>query len=362
MASKEITLLTSLRGLAAWWVVCYHFRDALGLPADSPLLLFLVHGYLAVDFFFVLSGFVIFLSYHEALTRISWHAWHQFMLRRMARIYPLHLVILCAFLLNPLALHFFSRAGSDGARYDLGYFAASIFLVQNWGYFDELAWNVPAWSISTEFAAYLLFPLILLAVNRFCISRARHFLLATAIAAVIAVLFHSAGIVSLGNGINKLGLPRCILEFSMGAVAGHFYVSHRHIANTASGWFGAAALTLLVCALALRQPDYVYVPLIFFLLILFFATRPGNAFSVLSHPAIVYLGTISYSTYLAHYFIKEWVKFLSKSVDGISFAVYVVLVLFISMFLYRVIEKPGQTWGRRWLAKRSAGAAASGKQ
>lgn len=362
MAASQITLLTSLRGLAAWWVVCYHFRDALGLPVDSTLLLFLAHGYLAVDFFFVLSGFVIFLSYHEGLSRISWHAWHQFMLRRLARIYPLHLVILCAFVLNPLALHFFSRAGIDGARYDLGYFAASVFLVQNWGYFDELAWNVPAWSISTEFAAYLLFPLILLAVNRFCISPARHFLLAVAIAAVIAVLFYSASIVSLGNGINKLGLLRCILEFSMGAVAGHFYVSYRHIATTASGWFGAAALTLLVCALALRQPDYVYLPFIFFLLILFVATRPVNAFPVLAHPVMVYLGTISYSTYLAHYFIKDWVKFLSKTVDGISFAVYAVLVLFISMLLYSTIEKPGQAWGRRWFTTRSADAATSDKQ
>ena len=352
MGSNHIPLLTTFRGLAAWWVVCYHFRDALGLQADSALLTFLAHGYLAVDFFFVLSGFVIFLSSHQAFNCISWNAWNRFMLRRLVRIYPLHLVVLCAFLLNPLALHFFSGSSVDAARYDPYYFVASIFLVQNWGYFNELAWNVPAWSISTELAAYLLFPLIVSGVNWLRAGKGVDIALAFALCAAIAALFYVAGVTSLGDGISKLGLPRCVLEFSLGVIAAHLYLNHRQFLALASRWFGVVALVLLATGVMLKLADYVYVPGFFFLSVLFVAARPGKSIPVLAHPVMVYLGEISYSTYLVHYFVKDWVKFLSRTVDGMSFAVYAALVLVSSVVLYNTIEKPGQAWGRRWLSAR----------
>jgi peptidoglycan/LPS O-acetylase OafA/YrhL len=154
----ELVPLTSLRGLAAWWVVLFHMRALLAPWLPGPVLAFLGAGNIAVDLFFLLSGFVIYLNYAERLEsgRVSAK---EFLFRRFARIYPLHLLILLGFLLYVSAALLFGSARIEDENFD--YFVASLFLVQNWGFTDALKWNVPAWSISTEFAAYLLFPALL---------------------------------------------------------------------------------------------------------------------------------------------------------------------------------------------------------
>src|SRR5207253_1604119 len=81
----------------------------------------------------------------------------RFFVARFARIYPLHAFMMAVLLLNPLA-QLFSRAGLDDARYDPSYFFLSLLMIQNWGFTGHLAWNIPAWSISTEWFAYFLFP------------------------------------------------------------------------------------------------------------------------------------------------------------------------------------------------------------
>ena len=104
----------------------------------------------------LLSGFVLALNYAESF-RGGLAGATGFYRPRFARIYPLHFVILMAFLLNPAAIALFSTSG-DTSAYRWDYFGLSLFLVQNWGLSSELAWNDPAWSISTEVFAYLLFP------------------------------------------------------------------------------------------------------------------------------------------------------------------------------------------------------------
>ena len=114
---QVIPALTSVRGIAAWWVVLYHFRE--NLPSRSPewLLALTAHGYLAVDLFFILSGFVLALNYAESF-RGSLAGATNFYQLRFARIYPLHFVMLMLFLLNPLAIALFS-AGGDASAYGL---------------------------------------------------------------------------------------------------------------------------------------------------------------------------------------------------------------------------------------------------
>ncbi|MFL5337706.1 MAG: acyltransferase family protein, partial [Geminicoccaceae bacterium] len=159
----ELLALTSIRGIAAWWVVLFHLRLLLAPWLPSAAIALLDQGNLAVDLFFVLSGFVIALNYGDRLasgratpTRADIA---DFLFRRFARIYPLHLLILLGF-----AAYFGAAillGSATVAEQDPGYFLASLFLVQNWGFLHALKWNVPAWSISTEACAYLLFPLLL---------------------------------------------------------------------------------------------------------------------------------------------------------------------------------------------------------
>ncbi|MFC7542487.1 acyltransferase family protein [Siccirubricoccus deserti] len=127
---QPIRALTSIRGLAAWWVVLYHVREL--LPPTMPPMLHaaLAHGYLAVDLFFMLSGFVISLDYSTQFARLDAGQVRRFLLLRLGRIYPLHLVMLIAFVANPIAIGLFSAAGRVGERYAADYFLLSLLLMQ----------------------------------------------------------------------------------------------------------------------------------------------------------------------------------------------------------------------------------------
>jgi peptidoglycan/LPS O-acetylase OafA/YrhL len=96
----------------------------------------------------------------------------------MAQIWPLHLLILGGFVLFRAAL---TVSGRPVEGLPLAELPLQVLLIQNWGFTHELAWNHPAWSISTEFAAYLVFPAIV-AAGQPIMGRRR---LAIAIAALL---------------------------------------------------------------------------------------------------------------------------------------------------------------------------------
>ena len=96
--------LTSIRGIAAWWVAFHNMRVYLPLAPDGLLAAVAQRGYLAVDLFFVLSGFVLQINYGRAMRNPSWTAIRAFAIARAARVYPLHLFMCLVFLLNPVVL------------------------------------------------------------------------------------------------------------------------------------------------------------------------------------------------------------------------------------------------------------------
>lgn len=171
-------------------------------------------GYLAVDLFFIMSGFVIALSYEQNFQSLRPQNILRFLGYRLARIYPLHLVVMLLFLVNPIVIVFLSSKGVVGERYDIGYYFESLLLIQNWGFSDISGWNYPAWSISTEWAAYLLFPIM-----AWCSVRVLTNLWNIAAAILVAgaaLIILSSGVGGLGNDIPRIGLVRCLLEFSIG--------------------------------------------------------------------------------------------------------------------------------------------------
>lgn len=339
-----ISSLTSLRGIAAWWVVIYHFREALAITPDSLLLQVIEKGYLAVDFFFILSGFVIFINYHSSFTHPSFQSLRDFFVKRLARVYPLHLVIMLIFLASPLALKLFSNEGLVSDRYDPYYYLASLLMIQNWGFFEHLAWNIPAWSISTEFGAYLAFPLLAVILQKWFNSHRWHLIAHLLLSLSLVFIFRITGYLSLGDGIPSIGLIRCLIEFSMGAVIGHFYLNHLQEKKDVGYWSLVVALFLLSVTIVFKLPDFIFIPSIFTLLIIFVAADKHILKPVLNVRILLYLGQISYSTYLVHYLVKDWVKFLSNQIGPIQFVAYILLVLLSSALLYRFIETPGKKW------------------
>ena len=153
--------LDSLRGIAALSIAYFH------LGGDGLLLGSTFHSRLsiAVDFFFVLSGFVIFASYHERLAQGFSTA--RFMLLRIGRLWPLHVAILLAF----VALEFVPLAIGDGSgaftgRRTLETLPANLLLLQTYVHPEGMTWNGPSWSISVELGLYLLAALLLSRVPR----------------------------------------------------------------------------------------------------------------------------------------------------------------------------------------------------
>ena len=157
--------LTGLRAVAAVWVVLFHYRDDLLalVPGLAPLDTFMRAGYLGVDLFFPLSGFLLAYTYADRLGTFSWRASSDFVRNRFARVWPVHLLTLnldlaVAALLGTLGV------GADGHRRTAQAYAENVAMVHTW-FSDRPSFNAPAWSISSEWFAYLLAPLLFVLVG-----------------------------------------------------------------------------------------------------------------------------------------------------------------------------------------------------
>ena len=154
---NKINSLETLRGFAALAVAFYHF------PSTS--FLYIEKGYLAVYFFFTLSGFVITLNYFDKISNIKFV--FKFQIKRFFRLYPIHIFVLIIVLIIQLLkfflLHFYEISSASEAftpeyNYNLSEFFRNVLLIQavyKDGYF--LSWNGAAWTISTEFYTYFFF-------------------------------------------------------------------------------------------------------------------------------------------------------------------------------------------------------------
>ena len=340
-AAHPIRALTSLRGLAAWWVVVFHFREA--LPPQAPVFVHVTagYGYLAVDLFFILSGFVIARSYGPQFARsIELKSSCIFYGLRLARIYPLHFVVLLLYLINPLAIAVFSKNGIPQDGYQIDYYIMSIFLIQNWGWTNNIQWNIPAWSISTEWFAYLIFPVTAIVATRF-VQRAT-IALGTALGLLLILAIVTATVGGgLGGNIPQYGLLRCVLEFAVGVALCRLHLAYPAQPATARLAFACA----IICFAALAiLPDYAVIPLGFFCLIYALTQDSFLLSALMRHRFLEWIGLISYSTYLIHYFVKIWIKFLMvESVPTITDLFwYLVVTLCASVLLFYAIERPAQ--------------------
>lgn len=149
--SPQLPSLTGLRFAAASGVVATHAAHVLG--KDSFLAQVVAPGYIGVQFFFVLSGFVLVWSSSEVV------GWREFLVRRFARIYPLYIVAWLVTAAGILAV--------DADELNILGFLLGVVLLQAWVPDVDIfqAVNTPGWSLSAEAFFYLAFPLLVLRVR-----------------------------------------------------------------------------------------------------------------------------------------------------------------------------------------------------
>ncbi len=347
-ARPQLDGLTAARGLAAWMVVLYHIRASTPWLPDWAMA-FVHKGYLAVDFFFILSGFVIWLSASGEFAARGLAASPAFLRRRLARIYPLYATMLGLTVAFVALLH---ATGRDAAGYPWAELPLHILMLQNWGFTETLSWNHPAWSISTEFAAYLLFPMLAWLLP---LARAPRVVLALGVAGIIgamAAALRHAGVEDLGADIPRFGLLRCLCEFTAGAMLCALWNQGAHCLTRwavaaagmavalAWGWGWGVSTINELWAFPLITASTIY--------LLADYNRAGGG----TPAPLRYLGEFSYATYLAHFmlFIGFKIAFVRDAVNIAPHLIllYLLLTLAASVVLYHGVEKPG----RRWVGKR----------
>lgn len=344
VARPRLEALTGLRGLAAWYVVFYHVRLTMTDLLPAPVIALLAKGYLAVDLFFMLSGFVLWLNHGQRLAQADAASAGRFWWRRIARIWPLHATVLAAFcgFVALLAL-----TGRDRAGYPLDELPLHLLLIQNWGFTPRLSWNHPAWSISAELAAYLLFPLLAWLTRRDWSTAAVLGVLAVLLAALHG-LFAAAGQTGLGSDIVRLGLPRCLIEFTAGTFAARLWQRwHDHPAAPRLAWLGAAgAMATAATGSRLGLAETAWVPLLLLQVLLGLAFARGRIAAWLSQGPLHWLGEVSYSTYLWHFglFILFKLLFVDAhlQLDAVRLILFVIALLVVSGLSHAWLELPAQ--------------------
>src|SRR6478609_3465827 len=168
---RKLSSLTGIRAIAALWVVLFHLRYLFSFGFFN---LIIDKGYLGVDFFFVLSGFIITYVHQKDFSHwppgfVDFRLALRFIVLRWARMLPVHYATL-AFLVfvtwvRSVLVHtsFWAYHGLPGNSNDL---ILNLFNLQGWGLANHNSWNIPSWSISSEWFAYLLFPTIALLLLR----------------------------------------------------------------------------------------------------------------------------------------------------------------------------------------------------
>ncbi|WP_460670396.1 acyltransferase family protein [Larkinella ripae] len=297
-------VLDSFRGIAAIMVIFFHMKS-FGIQVANKSVL-ISQSDIFVDFFFVLSGFVISYS---SLPKIKDYAQIiPFLKRRFYRLYPLHLFTLFLALgyesLRFLVNRYFVKIDDPiFVKENIFTFIGNLTLTQSLGIFDYVSWNVPSWSISAEFYVYIIWAVLLVAFRK-------NLLLLTL--SVLPVLFffivkHAGNIVYTFD----YGALRCLYGFILGMLVYLVYKSRFFNSLRFNSLIEISTLAITLYFLYAYTPSTSWLmPLWFSLVVLVFSKEEGFISKLLSRNQLEFLGRYSYSYYLNHYLVVRVINLI----------------------------------------------------
>ncbi len=362
--------LTSLRFFAALYILLYHARPQFDILSFLPKEYEFPQG---VTFFFILSGFILTYVYRDISNKTQRKA---FWIKRLARLWPLHLFwLFAAILALPTSYLFpYKLIASD---YALA-LVSNFFLIQTWIPNTQMgfSFNPPAWSIANELFFYAMFPLALWLFKSKQILLKMLPIVVPAIAATVFVIYAQVEhLPKMCYGLSQQSLiftnPLVrILDFNLGMILAFIYFKTRDYFQK-SYWLNSLIEIFLVvyvaCSVAVTpfvrtmlsnvsepfafwfaNSAVVWLP--FSLLILFCAYGKGLVSNLLLKPSLIFLGEISFSLYLCHFtFFLFYRARLVEHRSDFDFLVFITLCLVSSYLGYRFIEKPARTFVERKL-------------
>lgn len=356
---QDLKPLTSLRFIAAFWVLLYHFKDHLGLNMGQMGLV--ADGYLGVDLFFTLSGFILAHVYLTTLEDGRF-GYGGFLKNRLARVYPMHLAALAAMIVLFVGASALGAGVGSPEAFKLSDLPAHLLMIHAWGATEAVGWNFPSWSISAEWAAYLLFPLV-----AGLVLKAKRWSGAVALGALalcVASFWALSNLHLVMPGVGRdfsqmtaqIGALRILPSFLLGVALYAFGRNHAApkswawpIVAVSAGWvvavtmlnwweglvwFGLAGLLYGLAETSRHQID---------------APMSGHVF--------VFLGAASYALYMIHLPIDiVWFHALERfgvtETSDLTVRIAAMIGVFVvsiiaSIFAYLVIEEPARKWMRK---------------
>ena len=323
-----------------------HWANSIPLSAAS-----LVRGgYLAVQTFFILSGFVLARSYAKA----SWtrnDLW-KYAAARFARIYPVYLVslvVVAPFIFQAMLTPGKSPAVKAGLLLNYG------LVLQGWTGALGVGWNTPAWSLSCEFFFYLFFPFLLIGLRK-----ANRLTVAAALVAALVtpVLMAHSNVPWQWKPLYRLA------DFAAGVAASRLFEFLQPAMTRRGQWLYLPALAggvLLIIDPRIMEGTYGDLstglrPLNVAALV-GFALSGGILARVLSTAVAQYLGKISYSMYILHVPVLWWYGYWAvhgplHMSPGVAAAVYLLLVTAVASLAFEWVEMPANRWIRDKVADR----------
>jgi peptidoglycan/LPS O-acetylase OafA/YrhL len=381
-----IRQLTGIRLVAAVWVLLYHSQgplDAIGLLSMPVLPDFIRVGRLGVDLFFALSGFILAHTYLSSLgERLKVDKSVKFLWLRLARIYPVHLVML---LVAGFAV--FAQSIVTGEELDRSWlnpwdFIKNLLLIQEWGSDPQRGWNFVAWSLSMEWLAYLIFPFMALVLWRMHKHLPTWALCLFWIMSLTPLVIYGLGSSDPYYTENWGSTYRVLTAFTAGAIS-YLIVDRLRDSDRAAAVCDVLAFVLpaivvaasvflawlpaAVSPITSTDPDAEPLPPLFHLTLVplliawigvLALSRRGMA-NLLATKIMVFGGFISYSLYMTHLvWFGLWragMKVLGIE-SGPLYALSVVFLLgmsfVIAYVMWRLVEEPARIRMRTWIGIR----------
>lgn len=285
---RRLDSLEGLRFLSSLAIVAGHYAPYVGNYAWIAKL------HLAVDLFFVISGIVIAERYADRIGGLAEYL--DFLRRRFARLYPLHIATFGFYLLIGLLLWNGLGSAVDREKYDPAMIIPNLLMVHAWFPWGKISFNYVSWSISAELLAYVLFPLIAWSILR-----------AGRIGALAAILILTVALALLSEAwlekpLTKLtwdaGALRAIPSFAFGVWLCRFgKLSGRRAGMTA---LLHVKLGLIVALTLARVDDMLLLPLIWAIVATALACDRAGLPTLLSRRWLSAHGELTYSIYMLH--------------------------------------------------------------
>ena len=343
--AADIRSLTGVRGVAAVIIVVYHFGKFHIDRTTGTNVWSVPQGYLPVDLFFMLSGFVMGYVYRDAFVSEPWKNYRIFLIKRIARLYPAYLVIGALYVLK-IAL---GLTGEETfARFNVFDAIGNLLMLVGWGLHIYPLIGV-SWASSAELGSYFALPVLI----KYTLQKGIAWWAACVVLSLLGIyLVASSGMGSSGpldvvQVYSLLPLLRALVGFTLGLATFRFAGTLDRLSATAQDVIVVVILVAIVAEAVFIASDLlVYVMFIPFIAIL---SRDGRVAQFLFGNRLAYhLGVISYSIYLIHplfiTFAERSSRHFGSTVTAYALCVLVscAAIWLLSYLSYRLVEIPGR--------------------